>query len=101
VNLLDKSLLKSMFAMDHERMQQYWEVYDALLAKRLPKLGGDLEKVRDAFWLCFSREPDALELQQCLRFLEQQRKQRQLTGGGEWSALAAVLLNLDERLTRE
>jgi hypothetical protein len=33
--------------------------------------------------------------------LEQQRKQRQLTGGGEWSALAAVLLNLDERLTRE
>jgi hypothetical protein len=71
------------------------------LAKRLPKLGGDPEKVRDAFWLCFSREPDALELQQCLRFLEQQRKQRQLTGGGEWSALAAVLLNLDERLTRE
>ena len=37
MNLLDKSLLKSMFAMDHERMQQYWEVYDALLAKRLPK----------------------------------------------------------------
>ena len=71
------------------------------LAKRLPKLGGDPEKVRHAFWLCFSREPDALELQQCLRFLEQQRKQRQLTGGDEWSALAAVLLNLDERLTRE
>jgi len=71
------------------------------LAKRLPKLGGDPEKVRDAFWLCFSREPDALELQQCLRFLEQQRKQRQLTGGDEWSALVAVLLNLDERLTRE
>jgi len=71
------------------------------LAKRLSKLGGDPEKVRHAFWLCFSREPDALELRQCLRFLEQQRKQRQFTGGGEWSALAAVLLNLDERLTRE
>jgi len=71
------------------------------LAKRLSKLGGDPEKVRHAFWLCFSREPDALELQQCLRFLEQQRKQRQLTRGEEWSALAAVLLNLDERLTRE
>jgi len=40
-------------------------------------------------------------LRQCLLFLEQQRKQRQLTGGDEWSALAAVLLNLDERLTRE
>jgi hypothetical protein len=71
------------------------------LAKRLSKLGVDPEKVRHAFWLCFSREPDALELQQCLRFLEQQRKQRQLTGGDEWSALVAVLLNLDERLTRE
>jgi hypothetical protein len=71
------------------------------LAKRLSKLGGDPEKVRHAFWLCFSREPDALELQQCLRFLEQQRKQRQLTGDDEWSALVAVLLNLDERLTRE
>lgn len=71
------------------------------LAKRLPKLGGDPEKVRHAFWLCFSREPDALELRQCLEFVKQQREQRQLTGGGEWSALAAVLLNLDERLTRE
>ncbi|MEC8988280.1 MAG: hypothetical protein VYB66_03475, partial [Verrucomicrobiota bacterium] len=59
------------------------------------------EKVRHVFWLCYSREPDAFELRQCLRFLEQQRKQRQLTDGGEWSALAAVLLNLDERLTRE
>ena len=71
------------------------------LAKRLSKLVGDPEKVRHAFWLCYSREPDAIELRQCLRFLEQQRKQRQLTRGEEWSALAAVLLNLDERLTRE
>ncbi|MBT5310880.1 MAG: hypothetical protein HOL38_04785 [Verrucomicrobia bacterium] len=71
------------------------------MAKRLSKLGGDPEKVQHAFLLCFSREPDALELRQCLLFLEQQRKQRQLTGGDEWSALAAVLLNLDERLTRE
>jgi len=71
------------------------------MAKRLAKFGGDPEKVRQAFWLCYSREPDALELRQCLRFLEQQRKQRQLTRGEEWSALAAVLLNLDERLTLE
>jgi len=40
-------------------------------------------------------------LRQCLRFLEQQREQRRLAKGDEWSALAAVLLNLDERLTRE
>ena len=45
MNLLDKSLLKSMFAMDHERMQQYWEVYDNLLAKRLPKLHAHLTEL--------------------------------------------------------
>ena len=71
------------------------------LAKRLSKLGGDPEKVQHAFLLCFSREPDALELRQCLEFVKQQREQRRLAKGDEWSALAAVLLNLDERLTRE
>ena len=71
------------------------------LAKRLSKLGGDPEKVQHAFWLCYSREPDALELRQCLEFVKQQREQRRLAKGDEWSALAAVLLNLDERLTRE
>ena len=42
VNLLDKSLLMSMFKMDHERMQQYWEIYDGLLEKNLPRLHAHL-----------------------------------------------------------
>ncbi|MEE2942799.1 MAG: DUF1553 domain-containing protein [Verrucomicrobiota bacterium] len=67
------------------------------LAKRLAKRGSDLAKLEQAFWICFSRPPDALERAKCLEFLKQQR----LAKREAWTALAAVLLNLDERLTRE
>ena len=67
------------------------------LAKRLAKRGGDAAKVEQAFWICFSRPPDAQERAKCLDFIKQQR----LAKREEWTALAAVLLNLDERLTRE
>ncbi|MEE2948203.1 MAG: DUF1553 domain-containing protein [Verrucomicrobiota bacterium] len=67
------------------------------LAKRLAKGGSDSAKVEQAFWICFSRPPDALERAKCLEFVKQQR----LANREEWTALAAVLLNLDERLTRE
>ena len=67
------------------------------LAKRLAKRGSDAAKVEQAFWICFSRPPDALERAKCLEFVKQQR----LAKRQEWKALAAVLLNLDERLTRE
>ena len=67
------------------------------LAKRLAKRGSDLAKVEQAFWICFSRPPDALERVDCLEFVKQQRMAKR----EEWTALAAVLLNLDERLTRE
>ena len=67
------------------------------LAKRLAKRGSDAAKVEQAFWICFSRPPDALERAKCLEFVNQQR----LAKRDEWTALASVLLNLDERLTRE
>ena len=67
------------------------------LAKRLAKRGSDAAKVEQAFWICFSRPPDAQERAKCLDFIKQQR----LAKREEWTALAAVLLNLDERLTRE
>ena len=67
------------------------------LAKRLAKRAGDAAKVDLAFLICFSRSPDAQELQHCLDFVKRQR----LAKREAWPALAAVLLNLDERLTRE
>ena len=67
------------------------------LAKLLANRRIDWAKVVHAFWICFSRPPDALERVKCLEFVKQQR----LAKREEWTALAAVLLNLDERLTRE
>ena len=45
VNLLDKSLLMSMFKMDMEKMQQYWDIYDQLLEKNLPRLHAHLTEM--------------------------------------------------------
>jgi len=72
----------------------------AALVKRLEEEGydGDSEKITAVFRICFARDPDVLERQQCLAFLNQQRNRKQ---PDEWAALASVLMNLDEWLTRE
>ena len=61
------------------------------------------ERLRLAFRLCLSREPDAWESQRLLDFLAQQ--QRPSRGKPDetaaWTAVARVLLNLDEFITRE
>ena len=71
------------------------------LGNRIGKHEGDLAKVRFAYLICFSRMPDQQELKHCLEFIKRQRQQRESANGNEWSALAAVLLNLDEGLSRE
>lgn len=71
------------------------------LGNRISKHEGDLAKVRFAYLICFSRMPDQQELKHCLEFIKRQRQQRESANGNEWSALAAVLLNLDEGLSRE
>lgn len=70
------------------------------LVKRLEEEGydGDSKKITAVFQMCFARDPDGRERQQCLAFLKHQRDQKQ---ANEWSALASVLMNLDEWLTRE
>ena len=71
------------------------------LGKRLGKYKDDIAKVRFAYLICFSRIPDQQELEHCLQFIGKQRQQRAVGEGDEWTALAAVLLNLDEGLSRE
>ena len=62
-------------------------------AKRIESGGAksDDERIRLAFQLCLSRDPDSEELAKFRAFVE--------TDG--WHAAAAVLLNLDEAMTRE
>ena len=57
------------------------------LAKRLAKRGSDAAKVEQAFWICFSRPPDALERAKCLEFVKQQRlAKREVDGTGRGAA---------------
>jgi hypothetical protein len=66
------------------------------LAKEWPK--DDAAKLSAVFRICFARAPDAIERDSCLAFLKQERTHKP---GGEWTAMASVLMNLDEWLTRE
>lgn len=92
------------------------------LGRRLLREGPteDAERIAWAFRLCLARPPDASERARLLRFVEEQRRgfaadqeqAKQLTGQSTqpnedrvelavWTALARVLLNLDEFITRE
>ncbi|NIP95854.1 MAG: DUF1553 domain-containing protein [Akkermansiaceae bacterium] len=52
------------------------------------------ERIRFAFRSCLSRDPDPEEARRFRAFLE-------AGGDDRWTSLAAVLLNLDESLSRE
>ncbi len=72
------------------------------LAKRTLREGGksDAERIRHAFRLAVSRTPEAAELAELEAFLNKQRA-RQKSPEEAWMALARVILNLDETITKE
>jgi hypothetical protein len=91
------------------------------LARRVLAEGGPSvrEQVRHAFRLCLAREPSPSETRRLEQYLTQQRQEFQaapqearallaeetspaaLPERAAWTALARVLLNLDEFITRE
>ncbi len=70
------------------------------LGKRIEKDGSsdDVEKITFAFRVCFSRDPTTREVDRLLMYLEAKRKADPKTA---WVAVARVLMNLDEFITRE
>ena len=72
----------------------------AALGKRIETAGppDDAGKVAFAFRVCFARDPSSAERERVLAYLEAQRKANSKTA---WNAVARVLMNLDEFITRE
>jgi hypothetical protein len=70
------------------------------LGKRIEKEGpsDDTGKITYAFRICFSREPTTQEVARVQAYLDAKRKTDPKTA---WQAVARVLMNLDEFITRE
>jgi hypothetical protein len=70
------------------------------LGKRIEKEGpgDDAGKIAFAFRVCFARDPSAAEAARVQAYLDAKRKADPKTA---WSAVARVLVNLDEFITRE
>ena len=58
----------------------------------------DAGKIDFAFRACYARPPSSAEAERVLAYLDSQRKANPKTA---WSAVARVLMNLDEFITRE
>ncbi|WP_152052316.1 PSD1 and planctomycete cytochrome C domain-containing protein [Tautonia marina] len=82
---------------------------DRVLAEGPPDDAGKLDLV---FRLCLARSPDPIELDRLMSFLDAQRRLQSGSEGEDsaesrhpdraaWTAIARVLLNLDEFITRE
>jgi hypothetical protein len=65
-----------------------------------PNAGADRERIELAFRLCFARTPTDREVSLLNQYLIQSRG-RFSTEPEAWTALARVLINLDEFITRE
>lgn len=107
--------LQSLTMANDETM---FEAARALGGRIAKYAGSDEERIAFAFRVCFSRVPDATEAAQLADYFAQQRQQfvevpeeaRMFSGetgsdsvevAAAWVAVARVLLNLDEFITRE
>jgi hypothetical protein len=74
--------------------------FASALGRRIEKEGppDDAGKIAFAFRVCFSREPTTAEAQRVQAYLDVKRKADPKT---VWQAVARVLMNLDEFITRE
>ncbi len=71
-------------------------------AKRMETAAGDVrDKLKFGFRICVSREPTRAELNRLEQLWRDECKQARVTDAQSWRAVADVLLNLDEFLTRE
>jgi mono/diheme cytochrome c family protein len=74
----------------------------AALGKRIEDAPGDVRaKIDGAFRVCFARKPTRAEVNRLERLFADEHKHAHASDTQAWRALADVLLNLDEFVTRE
>ncbi|MFN0076548.1 MAG: DUF1553 domain-containing protein [Prosthecobacter sp.] len=78
----------------------YVEFAQALAARLIKEAQTDDARITHAFQLCVSRPPSDSERQSMTRLLHAERDSK-ATEAQCWQALARVMLNLDETITRE
>ena len=86
--------------------RQFYEFAEALAQRVLKSpVKNEAERIEQAFRLCLSRQPNAVEKRRLQELFDQQFSKEQ---GNEstrrqeaWKTMARVLLNLDETITRE
>jgi hypothetical protein len=72
------------------------------LAQRMETSGGDTRaKIELGFRACLGRAPSRGEMKRLEQLMSEEKKRARATESQAWRALAEVLLNLDEFLTRE
>ena len=83
----------------------YLELAAGLAKRLLRQPGDDRARLEQAFLLCLSRLPSSTELGRIQDYLNQQRRENPTDPRGSeaaaWAAIARVMLNLDEFITRE
>lgn len=78
----------------------YVEFAQALAARLIKEAKTDDDRIMHACQLCLSRPPKERERETLLRLLAAER-QSNATEPQAWQAIARVMLNLDETITRE
>jgi len=73
-----------------------------VLGQRMEITPGDLrDKLETGFRICLSRKPTRAELQRLQKLFHAEQTQARASAAQAWRAVAEVMLNLDEFLTRE
>jgi cytochrome c553 len=89
--------LQALTLLNDEAFHEYAQALAARILKEAPR--SDSARVEHAFRLCLARSPSKDEKQRLLDLLNKERAGAEAPDA--WTAVARVLLNLDETITRE
>ena len=95
--------LQALTLLNDPAMVEIAQALAARIVRERPGAARDEDRIDHAFNLCLSRPPTSAERATILRLLRQESDDRPVGSSQDraWSAVARVLLNLDEFVTRE